>query len=64
MATPQRRRNGKRGAKRVVIRKDLPVLQCRSRREYLIEDAVMARMNTMLTEVDERAELEIMSYTA
>ena len=51
-------------AKRIVILRDLPVLQCGSCAEYLIEDAVMGRVDTMLAEADERAELEIMSYAA
>ncbi len=51
-------------AKRIVILRDLPVQQCGSCGEYLIEDAVMARVDTMLAEADERAELEIMSYAA
>ncbi len=51
-------------AKRIVILRDLPVLQCGSCAEYLIEDAVMARVDTMLAEADERSELEIMSYAA
>jgi hypothetical protein len=51
-------------AKRIVILKDLPVLQCASCAEFLIEDAVMAQVDMMLAEADERAELEIMSYAA
>jgi YgiT-type zinc finger domain-containing protein len=51
-------------SKRIVILRDLPVLQCGSCGEYLIEDAVMGRVDTMLAEADERAELEIMSYAA
>ena len=33
---------------RIVILKQLPVLQCGACREYLIEDAVMARIDAML----------------
>ncbi len=33
---------------RIVIIKQLPVLQCTSCREYLIEDAVMARIEALL----------------
>ena len=51
-------------AKRIVILKQLPVLQCGSCGEYLIEAAVLAQVDTMLAESDERAELEIMSYAA
>ena len=51
-------------AKRIVIFKALPVLQCGSCAEYLIEDPVMAQVDMMLAEADERAELEIMSFAA
>lgn len=50
--------------KRIVILKQLPVLQCEACREYLIEDAVMARIDTMLTRVDNTAELEVIQYAA
>jgi YgiT-type zinc finger domain-containing protein len=51
-------------ARRIVIFKELPVLQCGSCGEYLIEDAVLAQVDRLLVEADERAELEIMSYAA
>ena len=51
-------------ARRIVILKHLPVLQCRSCGEYLIEDAVLAQVDAMLAGSDERAELKIMSYAA
>lgn len=49
---------------RLVILKRLPVLQCTACREYLIEDAVMARIDTMLTGVDDTAELKVIRYAA
>ena len=49
---------------RIVILKQLPVLQCRACREYLIEDAVMARIDTVLARADSTAELEVLQYTA
>ena len=49
---------------RIVILKQLPVLQCMSCREYLIEDAVMARIETLLTHTDRTAELEVLRYAA
>jgi len=49
---------------RIVIFKQLPVLQCEACREYLIEDAVMARIDTMLARVDNTAELEVIRYAA
>ena len=48
----------------IVILKQLPVLQCGVCREYLIEDAVMARIDTMLERVDKTAELEVIRYAA
>jgi hypothetical protein len=51
-------------AKRIVIFKDLPVLQCGSCGEYLIEDKVMARVDAMLATADQKAELEILLYAA
>ncbi len=48
----------------IVIIKSLPVLQCRNCSEYLIEDAVMARVDAILSRIDASAELEILSYVA
>ena len=50
--------------KRIVILKQLPVLQCVACREYLIEDAVMARIDTMLEDTDSTAELKVLRYAA
>lgn len=49
---------------RIVILKQLPVLQCAACHEYLIEDAVMARIDTMLARTDSTAELEVLRYAA
>ena len=49
---------------RIVIFKQLPVLQCGACREYLIEDAVMARIDSMLAQADSTAELEVIRYAA
>ncbi len=49
---------------RIVIFKELPVLQCRACREYLIEDPVMARIDAMLGNADSTAELEVIRYAA
>ncbi len=49
---------------RNVILKRLPVLQCGSCPEYLIEDAVMARIDEVLTRADSTAELEMIRYAA
>ena len=49
---------------RIVIIKQLPVLQCTSCREYLIEDAVMERIEVLLRRTDSTAELEVLLYAA
>ena len=49
---------------RIVILKQLPVLQCGACREYLIEDAVMARIDALLARTDSTAELEVIRYAA
>ena len=49
---------------RIVILKQLPVLQCETCREYLIEDTVMTRIDTMLARTDSTAELEVLRYAA
>ena len=48
----------------IVILKGLPVLQCENCTQYLIEDAVLARVGEMLAAVDESAELEVIRYAA
>ena len=48
----------------IVILKDLPVLQCGNCREYLLEDAVMRRVEEILQGADTAAELEIIRYAA
>jgi YgiT-type zinc finger domain-containing protein len=50
--------------KTIVILKELPVLQCERCNEYLLEDPVMARVEAMIDNVDEVAELEILKYAA
>lgn len=49
---------------RIVILKQLPVLQCEACREYLIEDTVMARIDSSLARADSTAELEVIRYAA
>ena len=49
---------------RIVILKQLPVLQCVACREYLIEDAVMERIDNLLARADGTAELEVIPYAA
>jgi YgiT-type zinc finger domain-containing protein len=50
--------------KSIVILKELPVLQCGNCSEYLIEDAVMERVDTILSNADIKAELEIIRFAA
>lgn len=52
------------GDDRIVIIKGLPVLQCDNCSEYVIEDAVMERVDTILRGVDATVELETLSYVA
>ena len=48
----------------IVILKGLPILQCQSCAEYLIEDAVLRRVDEILARVGSEAELEIIRYAA
>ena len=46
----------------IAIIKELPVLQCRNCIEYLIEDAVMEKVDAILNKIDKTTELEVLSY--
>jgi len=46
----------------IVIIKELPVLQCANCSEYLIEDAVMEKVDAILDSVEKTAELEVLNY--
>lgn len=48
----------------IVILKQLPVSQCEGCSEYLIADAVFARVEALLSKADSSAELEIIPYAA
>ena len=48
----------------IVILKSLPVLQCGNCTEYLIEDAVLSRVDEILATVAGAAELEVIRYAA
>jgi YgiT-type zinc finger domain-containing protein len=48
----------------IVIVKNLPVLQCGSCPEYLLEDSVLSRVDQILERVDSTAELEVIRYAA
>ena len=48
----------------IVILKSLPVLQCENCTEYLIEDAVLSRVDEILAGISDAAELEVIRYAA
>ena len=48
----------------IVILKSLPVLQCENCPEYLIEDAVLSRIDEILVGISGEAELEAIRYAA
>jgi len=50
--------------KRMVIIKDLPILQCGECGEYLLENEVMVQVEGSLKTVDTAAELEIVRFAA
>jgi len=50
--------------RKIVIIKDLPVLQCERCSEYEIDDEIFARVEEMLSHSDKNAELEIVSFAA
>jgi len=54
----------KRSDTTIVILKGLPILQCAGCSEYLLEDTVMARVEEILDQTDNRAELEIIRFAA
>lgn len=54
----------KTGEQTIVILKSLPVLQCESCAQYIIEDHVMGRVDQILGTVNGGAELEIIRYAA
>lgn len=49
---------------RIVIIRDLPVLQCGECGEHAFADAVMARIEETLAQVDNGADLAIVRYAA
>jgi YgiT-type zinc finger domain-containing protein len=51
-------------ARTIVIIKDLPVLQCTNCREFLIEAPIMKRVDAILDNVSDTAELEVVRFAA
>jgi YgiT-type zinc finger domain-containing protein len=52
------------GDKTIVILKDLPVLQCETCTEYLLQDGTMRKVDELLGRVGAEAELEVIRYAA
>ncbi|MBF0397452.1 MAG: YgiT-type zinc finger protein [Desulfobacterales bacterium] len=48
----------------IVILKGLPVFQCVSCREYLLDDSVMEQVENIIEHIDNSAELEVLKYAA
>lgn len=48
----------------IVILKGLPVLQCGNCQEYIIENAVMERVEALLDKTGATAELEVIRFAA
>ena len=46
----------------ILIIKELPVLQCKNCREFLIEDPTMEKVDNILSKIDRSAELEIVNF--
>ena len=54
----------KTGDHTVVVLKRLPVLECGNCTQYLLEDAVLSRIDEILAGVPSTAELEVIPYAA
>ena len=48
----------------IAVVKAVPVVQCENCREYLLEDTVMARVDEILSAMDETSELEVIRFAA
>ena len=48
----------------IIIIKSLPVMECERCREFLLKDTVMNRVDDILDNMNECAELEIIKYAA
>ena len=48
----------------IVILKAVPILQCATCPEYLIEDVVLRRIDEVLARIDGGAELQVIRYAA
>jgi YgiT-type zinc finger domain-containing protein len=48
----------------IIVVKDLPVLQCANCPEYLLEDAVMERVDVILAQAHSNADVEVVGFAA
>jgi YgiT-type zinc finger domain-containing protein len=48
----------------IAVVKAVPVLQCSHCVEYMLEDAVMERVDRILSAIDDQTELEIVRFAA
>ena len=48
----------------IVILRSLPVLRCENCTQYLIEDAILQRVDEILASIDGVAELQVIRYAA
>ena len=48
----------------IVIMKNLPLYQCESSSEYLLDDPVLKRVEEIIKNVDNAAELDVIKYAA
>jgi YgiT-type zinc finger domain-containing protein len=46
----------------IVVIKGLPLLQCRNCNEYVLEDEVMQKVDSILKRIDKTAEFEVLGY--
>ncbi len=52
------------GPSSIVVIKKLPLLECSNCTEFSIEDSVMEKVEHLLGQADEAAELEVVAYAA
>jgi YgiT-type zinc finger domain-containing protein len=48
----------------IIVVKGLPVIQCESCREYLLDDAVMEQVEDILSHAGKSIELEVVKFAA
>lgn len=48
----------------IVVVKDLPVIQCESCREYLLDDSVMEQVENIINHAGKSVEFEVVKFAA